>query len=476
MDNKGKSLLKNVGILTISNFASKILVFLLVPLYTSVLTTNEYGTYDLVVTTISLLFPILTLNIVDALMRFMLDKNYDKNQIASNGLLFCLIGIVLGAAVLFVLHTLNLYEGIQGLEILIFLYYVFYILNQYMIQFAKGLDNVMDMAVAGVMGTLVMIGSNIFFLLLFKSGLKGFFVANILCQALPSTYLIIRLKLWKYINSKINDKQLTRDMLLYSVPLIASAVGWWVNSGSDRYVVTFFCGVAANGVLSVAYKIPTILNTFQGIFIQAWQISAIKEYGENDTAGFYGQTFVTINLLMCVACSWLIILTKPLAQLLYAKDFYAAWQYVPFLLIASVLNCASGLLGPILAAKKNSKAMMWSALIGAVANIILNIALVYIIGIQGATIATVICSYIIYVVRKIAVGKDMTIERYSTILLTWLLLSAQATVEIYVGKWWIEVFIMIVLLIINAPTLKKLMASMRGVMNSIKCKVKINMK
>ena len=231
-------------------------------------------------------------------------------------------------------------------------------------------------------------------------------------------------------------------------------------------------GVASNGVLSVSYKIPSIINTLQTIFTQAWQISAVKEYGKQDTAKFYGDTFIVINLLMCAACSWLIILTRPLAHILYAKDFYAAWQYVPFLIIASVLNCASGLLGPILAAEKNSKAMMWSALIGAGANIILNIALVYIIGIQGATIATVICSYIIYVVRKIAVGKGITIEHYAAILLTWLLLFAQATVEIYVGKWWIEVFIMIVLLIINAPALKKLMVSMHGVLESIKCKMK----
>lgn len=41
---KYKYLFKNVGLLTISNFGSKILSFLLVPLYTSLLTTGEYGT------------------------------------------------------------------------------------------------------------------------------------------------------------------------------------------------------------------------------------------------------------------------------------------------------------------------------------------------------------------------------------------------------------------------------------------------
>ena len=175
---------------------------------------------------------------------------------------------------------------------------------------------------------------------------------------------------------------------------------------------------------------------------------------------------------MCIVCSWLILLTKPIARILYAKDFLSAWRYVPFLLIASVLNCASGLLGPILSAKKNSKAMMWSAFIGAGVNIILNIVLAYIIGIQGATIATVISSYIVYVVRKIAARKDIIIEYYATILLTWGLLFVQATVEIYVSKWWIEGFIMIILFNINIPTLKKLKITMSDVFDSIKFKWK----
>lgn len=456
MDNKGKLLLKNIGILTVSNFASKILVFLLVPLYTSILSTNEYGIYDLAITTISLLFPVMTLNIIDAMMRFMMDDSYDKCKVASIGVVFCLMGIVLGTLFLAVLHWFDLYRGIRGLEIYIFLYYVFYMVNQYMIQFTKGLDKVMDMGIAGVLGTLIMILTNILFLIVFKWGLHGFFVANTLCQAIPASYLIIRTRLWSYINLRESEKKLAKEMLAYCVPLIVTSVGWWVNSGSDRYVVTFFCGVAANGVLSVSYKIPTILNTLQGIFIQAWQISAVKEFGKEDIASFYGKTFTIINLLMCGVCSWLIILTKPIAHLLYSKDFYQAWQYVPFLLMASVLNSASGMLGPILSAKKDSKAMMWSAIIGAGSNLILNIVLVFKIGIQGATIATVICSYIIYVIRKNAVGTDIKIDRYIIILSTWGLLFVQAIVECYLSNYTIEIAIMIILLVINIKPMKQL--------------------
>ena len=466
--NKSKYLMKNMGILTISNFSSKILVFLLVPLYTSVLSTTEYGSYDLAVSIATLLYPILTLNIVDAVMRFSMDQTYDKKYIAYIGMKFVFLCIVIFGIGMYMLNITGLWSNINGLELFVFFYYISYVFNQFLIQFAKGLEKVIDMGVAGVVSTVVTIASNVLFLLVFKWGLIGFFFANILTQLMSCLYLAVRIKVWKYIDFKCSNKQLQKEMLLYSIPLIVTTVGWWVNSTADKYVVVFMLGFASNGVLSVAYKIPQIINTLQGIFIQAWQISAIKEYGERDTAEFYGNAFISINLLMCIACSWLILLTRPLAHVLYARDFYQAWQYVPFLLIASVLNCASGLLGPILSAQKNSKAMMWSALIGAGTNIIMNIVFVYFIGIQGATIATVVCSYIIYVVRKVAVGKEIKIDGYGIVLHTWGLLCVQAIIEIYLSNYILEAVIMVALLAINIKAIKHLLTMSKNMITSLR--------
>lgn len=442
--NKQKYLLKNLGLLTISNFSSKILVFLLVPLYTSILTTTEYGTYDLAISTVSLLYPILTLNIVDGVMRFSMDKNYSKENIAIIAFKFLSISTILYGLITIIIKHLGLFEG---LEIFIFLYYLSYSTYQFFVQFSKGLEKVSDMAIAGVISTLSLIIFNLLFLFKFKLGLNGFFLANILSQLIPSLYFIFRLKFWNYIKDFNIDKSLEKEMLKYSIPLIATTLGWWANNTLDKYAVTWLCGVAANGILSVSYKIPTILNTLQGIFTSAWQISAIKEYGEEETSKFYGKTFSLVNFLMCAACSVLIILTRPLAHMLYANDFYVAWEYVPFLLISSVINCASGLLGPILSAKKDTKAMMWSAIIGVIFNAIFNIVLIYLIGIQGATIATMGSSLIIYLIRRYGANKDIVI--YDNYWVTWILLIIEASVEICLGNYIIELIIIGIVLIIN---------------------------
>lgn len=444
MSSKYKKLLKNLGILTISNFSSKILVFLLVPIYTGALNTAEYGIYDLASTTVLLLFPILTVNIIDAVMRFTMDKKYDKEAVITSGLKYVLFGVIIGMVVCWFLPYIPLFKEMKGLEVFVFGYYVFYVLNQFFIQLSKGLEKVREMGIAAVISTVVMLVTNILFLLVFDSGLKGFFAANILAQMIPVLYFAISIKIWKYIKISTIDKSLEKEMLVYCMPLIFTVVGWWVNSASDRYVVSAMLGVAANGLLSVAYKIPSIINTVQGIFIQAWQISAISEYGSEESKKFYSNSFIYLNMIMVVAASFIILLTRPIATILYANEFYKAWRYVPYLVISGVINAAAGFYGSILSAKKNTSVMARAAIYGAVVNIILNFILVYFIGIQGATIATVISSYIIYFVRARAAKND--IDSNSWIMLSWMVLIAQATIEIYVGIYLLEVIMVLFLL------------------------------
>ena len=281
MNIRNKYLFKNIGILTISNFSSKILVFLLVPIYTSVLSVDDVGTYDLIVSTISLAFPILTMNIVDGVMRFTMEKTKDKQIIVSIGIKYIIISWCIFAILLNLIKWLGLFSSIIGYERIIYLYFVFYTFNQFMNQLSKGLERVLDMGIAGILSTVIMFGGNIYSLFVLKSGLRGFITVNVLSQIVSSFYFILRLELWKYLKNFKVDLKIQKEMLLYSVPLIASTIGWWINSSFDKYIVTLMCGITANGLLAVAYKIPQIINTIQGIFIQAWRILPKKRMTMN---------------------------------------------------------------------------------------------------------------------------------------------------------------------------------------------------
>ena len=86
---KYKNLSMNTLLFTISSFGAKIISFLLVPIYTSVLSTKDYGNVDLVSTTVQLLIPIATLNIQDAVLRFSLDDKYEAEEVIGSNLINC---------------------------------------------------------------------------------------------------------------------------------------------------------------------------------------------------------------------------------------------------------------------------------------------------------------------------------------------------------------------------------------------------
>ena len=91
---KNKYLLKNTVIFAIGNIATRLLSFLLVPLYTNVLTTEEFGIIDLLCTICSFIIPIFSFNIIEAVLRFSLDKNSKNNKIMSIGLISIIFMII----------------------------------------------------------------------------------------------------------------------------------------------------------------------------------------------------------------------------------------------------------------------------------------------------------------------------------------------------------------------------------------------
>lgn len=438
------------------------------PLYTSVLTTQEYGIFDLVQTTISLLLPILTINIYDAVMRFCMDENCDDKVVCGIGIKYVVISISIFTVLSLINKALGIFGSLADYTWYMIAFYITNVCNQFFIQYAKGKEEVKAIAIAGVANTGLTLLLNILLLLYFKCGIEGFFAAYIAGQLFSIIFLVIKTRVWENISFK-PDKQLEKEMVAFSAPLILGAIGWWCNNASDRYVIILMCGLAANGVYSVAYKIPSILTTLQQIFVQAWQISAVKGYNQKGSEQFYGQIFKGMNISMCAVCIVITIMTKPIAHILFAKDFYAAWQYVPFLLVAGVFNSASGVLGPVLNANKNSKSLGISSLYGTVANLILNFLLIYLIGPQGAAIATAISSFIIYQMRKNALTGQIEFYSYGKDLLSWVIIIAVAVCEIYFSNYILEIILAVVFVIINYEELKTFM---NIIMGFVKKKVK----
>ena len=327
--------------------------------------------------------------------------------------------------------------AISSLELFIWLYFSTNVFHQFATHFSKGLERISDLAISGVLGTALSLLLNVLFLLVFHWGIRGFYLASIISTALTATYLCVRACAWKYIRF-YGHKEYERKMLAYSAPTVATQLGWWLNSSFDKYMVAFLLGSAENGLLSVAYKLPSVIHTVYNVFSPAWEISAIKEIEQENVAHFYSTVFSYLNAVLCIACSCSIVCIKGIARILFAKEFFTAWRYVPFLLLSAVLTSNAGFLGAILTANKNTKSLAQSTVFGAVINIILNFVLIKIWGTVGATLASVFSGYAIFAFRRFVTGGVIFKHILVMVSVAWFALGAQSVLMIYTDLYFIQ--------------------------------------
>lgn len=463
-----KYLLKNIGLLTISNFGSKILNIFLVPLYTNFLTTGEYGTYDLYATTILLLMPLLSLDIVEAVMRFALDKKNDPNDVLAIGLRKVSIAIIICASLAGINRCFNFIPIFSDYWYFLILLFTGNIVYDLLSQFSRGIEKISTVAAAGFLNTLSVLIFNLFFLLFLRLGLIGYFLANSLAYIVPVTFMIIRLKIWRHLRFDRINSSLKASMYAYSSPLVFNMMAWWVNNVSDRYIITLICGVAANGIYSIAYRIPSILNALQAIFSQAWTISAIKEF-DRDSGPFYSKIYQLYNCLLLLLCSTLIIFDKLIARILFAKDFYQAWKYAPFLMISVVFGSLSGVLTGIFSAAKKTKVLATTTITGAFVNTGLNFLLVHKMGPIGAAIATLFTCAVVWGMRltkaREIVKFDITLKK--DLLAYGILLLQAVLLVIGDSKFFVMILIcFIVLILLYASLIKRIVTGTLKIINN----------
>lgn len=460
--NKYKKLIKNTALITVGNFASKLLTFFLLPLYTAILTTAEYGIADLMTTTVNLMTPFFTLIISEAVMRFALDRECDKRQVFSIGLFVTLFGTVI---MLIFSPLIRFSSDLKPYYVLFILYYFVTALQTVLSQFLKGIEKVTVYAFSGVLHTMTFIAFNILFLVVLKIGINGYLLSMILSNAITILYLVLGGKLWKYIISpKQISQALTRKMLQYSVPMIPNSLSWWVSNSSDKYMLTFFCGVGATGVYSVSQRIPSLFAIISTIFISSWQISAIDDFGSQESIDFYSRIYRIYSTFNILALSGLILLTKPLAKFLFSKSFFDGWQFVPVLLMAFLFQAMSSYLGTIYTSAKKTKMLFVSTIIAAITNIVLNAILIPALGAQGAALATFASYFIIWLIRLIDTRKIIKLKiAYTIEIASYLFLAAQIGIVIsdssfmYVGSC----IIFICLTVLNFGVIKQILAGIK---------------
>ena len=449
---KYTELIKNILVLGLGLMGSKFIQFILLPYFTNILTTAEYGIVDLVVTFVGLIVPIVTLELSDSVLRFGLSKDTDKFDLVKCSIFLLTLGILLTvilSPLLIFYKTLWPYKNFVVLMIIMQSFRT----NEAL--FVKAQDRVLVYSLDSILTALIIALLDIYFISGLKIGVKGYFGAEILGNAFSICFLFVCGKINTYVDlKKPLNKKLLKQMIKYSVPLMFNAISWWITSFSDRAILNIFFSESEVGLYSVAAKIPAIITTVLSVFTQAWIMSAVKEYEKDNNPAFFENIYKMYSGLLFIGVGISILIIKPIMKVYVGKNFFESWYYVPILLIGTAFLGISNYYGAIYAAAKANLLEIKSTLTCAISNIILNFILIPKMGILGAVLATS-ASYIIVVIVRIFDTKK--IMKINIGILDLVFSSGILMFEVYfamVEKQSLLVFSFVILLIWKAVNLK----------------------
>lgn len=415
------------------NVLTKIISFFLLPLYTTRISTEEYGYFNTSTNYLDILVAVLCMEIWSVIMRFMFDyeNRQGKEKAITNGLtIFCVS--LLGYCVIFAVLALTL--NLQYLH-LIFIMGLCSMIQAIYTYTTRGLGFNAVFAVSGIVGSLVNSLTNVVMILGFSMTVKSLYLAAIAGYVVQILMLERKVHLLRAIHPRLVQRKLLKRMLRFSLPLAANAVCACFLTNYNSIMVTNLLGLSENGIFSAAGKFAVALTLVSSCFSMAWQELFFSKGGQEDKGAFYTRAMSYYYRFLTLTLALLLPVINVVFSFFIGPEYAGAFAIVPLYLISTGASIYSGFLGYIFSSDKRTNVVMSSTLAAAAVNVVCLHLTVSWIGVQAASLALLLGFAVCIAVRQ-AILKRETGAKFPLgfFLFSIVLLGASGCVYFAFGK------------------------------------------
>lgn len=405
---RGRDLLKNTGILMIAKISTQFMGFLLLPLYTALLTTEEYGIVDICTSMIMIIVPFVTLQLEMALFRFFITEELEEQRktIVTSAFMIILVLLVVASGIYWCM-ALVIYVPYK-----VYLYFMYLTatVSTVLLQICRAYGNNKLYGFASFISSVFALCLNVVFVLLLHWHIEGILLSYIIAHGVSSLYMVVKTKVFKYIDKRSFSREESLRLLNYSIPLVFNQISSWAINYSDRLVILNAWGAGANGIYSVSNKFSNIANTFFNVYNIAWTENVIRGMKDQNNQVYVNKIFtMTFNLYLILVTGTVNVLPFFFNRLVNA-NYQKAYGHVPILMLAMFFSGMSATIGSVYIAYNKTKDVTMTTVLAGVCNIVIHLILLKRAKLYAASISTLLSFVLLFIYRLIFVQRFSQIK------------------------------------------------------------------
>lgn len=405
---RGKELVKNTGILFIAKISTQVVSFLLLPLYTALLSTEEYGQADIYSSLSMIIIPFLTLQIEMALFRFFItaEGKDDKKRVISNSYAIVFILVIFTTVIYYIFTSIISIEY----KFLLYFYYLFQAVNVMLLQTCRAFGDNLSYGIASFISSVLAVLLNILFIAGFRLGVEGIILSATLAQLISCLFMLYRTRLFSFFSISCIQLSEIRELLGYSFPLVFNQIASWTVNYSDRLIILWKLGESFNGIYSVACKFSNITNTFFNIFNLAWTESVVRSMKDRDGVEYVNRVLLITFKVYLAGVTGIINIIPFIFTNLINISYNDAYYQVPILLGGALFSGLAAMIGSIFVAYGKTKEVSITTVMAGVCNVGIHFSLIGFVGLYAASISTLVSFLLLFVYRILSVKRFYNIE------------------------------------------------------------------
>jgi O-antigen/teichoic acid export membrane protein len=339
-----KSLAKDTAIYGLSSIVGRFLNYLLVPLYTHVISAANggYGIVTNLYGYVALLLVILVFGMETTFFRFANNENERPNEVFSNAMLIIgtLVGIFL--AIIFggiepISQWLGYSEHPEYIQIMATIV-ALDALQAIPFSFLRFQKRAIKFASLKLLFIILNISLNLlYFVVLGHTDVFYIFMLNLVCTSIITFFFLPELVKMKW---QIN-MQLLRRMLSYSWPILILGIAGILNQTADKMIFPLIYtnheeGVVELGVYGACVKVAMIMAMITQAFRYAYEPFVFAQSRDKDKNETYaiGMKYFLIFTLLAFLC---VMAYLPMLKYLVGEDYWAGLRVIPIVMAAEIM-------------------------------------------------------------------------------------------------------------------------------------------